>query len=129
MALPWTCWGAHSTPKATSCKGWLLCDHVLSKAQECPFKIILMLPLISRIGPDCTICKRSSISILFYQAMQAIAMVILYENKLLQYDFKQIQHYIYLFKLYSISIFLLLENNSTNICSKISKIGINLWML
>ena len=37
--------------------------------------------------------------------------------------------YIYLFKLFSISIVLLLKNNLTNICSKISKIGVNLWML
>ena len=33
--------------------------------------------------------------------------------------------YIYLFKLFSISIVLLLKNNLTNICSKISKIGVN----
>ena len=37
--------------------------------------------------------------------------------------------YIYLFKLYSISIILLLKNNLTNICSKISKIEMNLWMV
>ena len=47
----------------------------------------------------------------------------LYENKSLQNVFKRIQDYIYLFKLYSIRIILLLKNNLTNICSKISKIG------
>ena len=36
-----------------------------------------------------------------HQAMQAIAMIRLYENKPLQNAFKCIQHYIYLFKLYT----------------------------
>ena len=35
----------------------------------------------------------------------------------------------YLIKLYCISIIVLLKNNLTNICSKISKIGMNLWMV
>ena len=35
----------------------------------------------------------------------------------------------YLFKLSSISIILLLKNNLPNICSKISKIRMNLWMV
>ena len=56
-------------------------------------------------------------------------MVRLYENKPLQNAFKRIQHYIYLLKLYSISIILLLKNNLTNICSKISKIRMNLWLV
>ena len=60
---------------------------------------------------------------------QAIAIVRLYENKPFQNAFKLIQHYIYLFKLYSISIILFLRNTLTNICSKISKIGINSWMV
>ena len=64
-----------------------------------------------------------------HQAMQSIAMVRLYENKPLQNTFKCIQHYIYLFKLYRISIIVLLKNNLPNICSKISKIGMNLWMV
>ena len=38
-------------------------------------------------------------------------------------------HYIYLPKLYSILIILLLKNNLINICSKIIKIGKNLWMV
>ena len=65
-----------------------------------------------------------------HQAMQAIAMVRIsdysYEIKPLQNAFKQIQHYIYFFKLYSISIIFLLKNNLTNICGKIHKIGMNL---
>ena len=61
-----------------------------------------------------------------HQAMQSIAMVRLYENKPLQNTFKCIQHYIYLFKLHRISIIVLLKNNLPNICSKISKIGMNL---
>ena len=70
--------------------------------------------------------KMSNISILSHQMMQVIAMFILYQNKRLQNAFKGIYH---LFKLYSISIILLLENNLTNICSKMSKIGMNLWMI
>ena len=51
----------------------------------------------------------SSISIPFGQAMQAIAMLRLYEKKPLQNVFKRIKHYMYLFKLYNISIILLLK--------------------
>ena len=53
--------------------------------------------------------KISSISIPFGQAMQAIAMLRLYEKKPLQNVFKRIKHYMYLFKLYNISIILLLK--------------------
>ena len=53
----------------------------------------------------------------------------LHENKPLQNSFKRIQHCIQLFKLYSISIILFLKNNLTNICCKISKIGMNIWMV
>ena len=70
--------------------------------------------------------KISRIFIPSHQAMQAILMGGLYENKPFQNAFKRIQHYIYLFKLYGILIILLLENNSTNICRKISTIGMNL---
>ena len=35
----------------------------------------------------------------------------------------------YLFKSYNISIILLLKINLTNICSEISKTGMNLWMV
>ena len=35
----------------------------------------------------------------------------------------------YPFKLYSISIILLLKNNLINICSKIGKTEINLWIV
>ena len=56
-------------------------------------------------------------------------MVRLYQNKPLQNLFKHILHYIYLFKLYSILIILLLKNTLTNICSKISKTGMNLRMI
>ena len=75
--------------------------------------------------------SRILISILSHQhqAMQENATVRLYENKPLHNAFKCIWHYIYLFKLYSTSIILLLKNNFTNICSKISKIGMNLWMV
>ena len=88
----------------------------------------------------CTICKNfeyfHSVSFLlirpFHQTMQAIAMVRIsdysYEIKPLQNVFKQIRHYIYFFKLYSVSIIFLLKNNLTNICGKIHKIGMNLWM-
>ena len=62
--------------------------------------------------------------------MQTIAVIRLaYENKPLQNAFKRIEHYIYLFKLYSISTILLLKNNLTNICRKTIKIEINLWMV
>ena len=65
-----------------------------------------------------------------HQAMQAIAMVrLIYEKKAVQNVFKRIYHCIYLLKLYNISVILLLKNNLTNICSKISKIGMNLWMV
>ena len=50
----------------------------------------------------------------------------IYGNKPLRNAFKRIKHYIYLFKLYSISIIILLKNNLTNICSKISKAEMNL---
>ena len=59
--------------------------------------------------------------------MQAIAVV--YEIKPLQNPFKRIQHCIYLFKLYGMSIILLLKNNLINICSKISTTGMNLCMV
>ena len=36
---------------------------------------------------------------------------------------------IYLLKLHSISIILLVENNLVNICSEITKIWMNLWMI
>ena len=58
--------------------------------------------------------------------MQAITMGRLDEKKPLKNVFKRISHYIYLFKLYSISIILLLKNNLTTICSEVSKIGMNL---
>ena len=51
------------------------------------------------------------------------------EKKPLQNAFKRIQHCNYVFKLYSISIILFLKNNLTNICCKISKIGMNLTMV
>ena len=54
------------------------------------------------------------------------AMVEQYEEKPLQTAFKRIQQYIYLLKLHIISIILLLKNILTNICSKVSEIGINL---
>ena len=41
--------------------------------------------------------------------MHAIAMVRPYENEPLQNAFKRIEHYIYLLKLYSITIILLLK--------------------
>ena len=50
----------------------------------------------------------------------------LYESKPLQNAFESTQYYIYLFKLYSTSIILVLKNNLTSICSKISKIEMNL---
>ena len=53
----------------------------------------------------------------------------IYGNKPLQNPFKLIKHYIYLFKLYSISIILRLKNNLVNICSKISNTEMNLWMV
>ena len=53
----------------------------------------------------------------------------LFGNKPLQNAFKRIQHYIYLCKLYSISIILLLKNNLTNICSRTSKVGMNFWIV
>ena len=49
------------------------------------------------------------------------------QNKPLQKVLKRIQHYTYLFKLYAISIILLLINNLTNICSEISEIWMSLW--
>ena len=49
------------------------------------------------------------------------------ENKPLQNAFKRIYHY--LFKLYSTSIILLLKNSLANICSEISKLGMNLIMV
>ena len=58
--------------------------------------------------------------------MQAITMSRLDGNKSLKNAFKRIYHYIYLFKLYSIAIILLLKNNLTNICSEINKTGMNL---
>ena len=60
--------------------------------------------------------------------IQAIAMVRLYENKHFKMLFKVFST-IYLFKLYSISIILSLKNNLTNICSKVSKIGMHLRMV
>ena len=53
----------------------------------------------------------------------------LHENNPLQNSFKHIQHCIQLFEFYSISIILFLKNNLTNICCKISKIGMNIWMV
>ena len=50
----------------------------------------------------------------------------LYENKPLQNAFKRIYT---TYILYSVLIILLLKNNLTSICSKISKIGMNLWMV
>ena len=40
-----------------------------------------------------------------------------------------VRYDIYLFKVYIMSIIVLLKNNLTNICSKISKIEINFWMV
>ena len=78
--------------------------------------------------------KNSSISIPFHQPFSSSDasgkrlqwLARLYENKPLQNAFTRIQYYIYLFKLYRISIILLLKNNLTNICSQISNIGKNL---
>ena len=70
--------------------------------------------------------KISSISIPSHQAMQAITMNRLNENKPLKNACKRIKHCIYLFKFYSILITLFLENNLTNICREISKVGLNL---
>ena len=55
--------------------------------------------------------KISNTSIRSHQSMQAITIGRLDKNKPLQNAFKRIKHYTYLFKLYSISIILLLENN------------------
>ena len=52
--------------------------------------------------------------------MQAITMSKLDEQKPLQNGFKRIYH-----KLHSMSM----KNNLTNICSKISKIVMNFWMV
>ena len=68
-----------------------------------------------------------SLGLLITRCKKTIAMDRLYEGKLLQSVFKRIQHYIYLFKLYSILVILLLKINLTNIFSKISKIGMNLY--
>ena len=51
------------------------------------------------------------------------------ENKPLQKAFWCIYHDLYLFKLYGISIILLLTNSLANICSEISEIWLNLWMV
>ena len=47
--------GGSQHPQPPSCKGRSVRDHVLSKAQDCPFKMIRTLPLISRKGPVITI--------------------------------------------------------------------------
>ena len=67
-------------------------------------------------------------SFLHFQAIQKITMVKLNGNKPLQNAFTRIQHWIYLFKLYSILIILFLKNNLTGISCKIIKIGMSLRM-
>ena len=71
----------------------------------------------------------SNISFHPIQATQAITMVRIDENKPLQKPLKRIWHCIYLFKFYNILIIIFLKNNLTNICGKISKIRMNLWMV
>ena len=75
--------------------------------------------------------KISSISISSYQAFLSSGKWLQWLDYIKTNHFKMLLNvfstYTYLFKLYSISIILLLK--ITNICGKKSKIGMNLWMV
>ena len=71
-------------------------------------------------------CRVSFHSFPFKQCKRLGEMGTLDKNKPLQNGSKRFQHYVYLFKLYSILITLLLKTNLTNICWKLNKIGMYL---
>ena len=72
----------------------------------------LFFSMDSRVqSPTGTICLKRHLKKKMAVQTPRSGMFRLYETKPLQNAFKRISHYIYLFKLYSISIILLLKNN------------------